>query len=365
MSRNRKRRNPAVNLPEENTAGQAEAAAEALAGKEDAVPAAENEAAAETPAEARQEEFKEEQKEEPEAPAATEGGEAVLPAARRTAGDIRMIVFGAIVLVFAVIGVIASVVTVGRGVASLIRQDSVREDYEWLVTPLVLQDPPQFESPEDATDSTVITAGVWRLIMNSDTSVYPADSMNFITVPATDIEVQIRALFGEVEYTHQTVGDSELLIMYDAENNSYIFPAVPHVLSYTPEVESIEKPDSETVVLTVGYIPPGPVWQGDTTGNSYRPGAEKEMEITLKKAEDGSMTIYALKSAGDTAGDGDLLAEPSGQDSGTSLSEPDPVSEESADGGEASPDTEGEDSSAETPEDSEAGSSEETSAEGE
>ncbi len=356
----RKRRNPAVNKPEEKAVEQAEFSEETQEEKVVSDAVTEEEPKTEIPTETTQEIIKEE---EPADPAAAESGEAVLPVSHKT-GDFRMILFGAIVLIFAVIGVIASVVTVSRGVGSLIRQDSVREDYEWLVTPLVLQDPPQFETPDDATDATIITAGVWRLIMNSDTSVYPADSMNFITVPATDIEVQIRALFGEVDYTHQTVGDSDLLIMYDEENNSYIFPAVPHVLTYTPEVESIEKPDSETVVLTVGYIPPGPVWQGDTTGNSYRPEAEKVMEITLKKAEDGSMTIYSLQAAEGQStepGDADLLPDTSEE----SLSEPDTIPEESAAAEESSAESAGEESSAENPEESTAESSDETSAEGE
>lgn len=211
-------------------------------------------------------------------------------------GSLSMIIFGAVVLVFAIIGLISTIGFVGKGVSSIVNQESKKEDYEWLITPLVLQDPPQFESPEQMTDATIITAGVWRLIMNSDMSSYPTDTMNFVTVPETDVEIQIKELFGDVEYTHQTVGDTALMITYDEANKSYVFPAVPYIMAYTPDVEEIEKVDEDTLVLTVGYIPPGLVWQSDTDGKSYQPDPVKEMLYTIKKLDD-RWTVYSVVNA--------------------------------------------------------------------
>lgn len=226
------------------------------------------------------------------------------PAAQKN-GSLRMMIFGAVVMVFAIIGLISSVIFVGQGVSSLVNQDSQKEDFEWLITPLVLQDPPQFENPEQMTDSTIITAGIWRLIMNADMSAYPTDSMNFVTVPETDVEIQIRALFGDVEYTHQTVGDTALMITYDESSKSYVFPAVPYIMAYTPDVEEIEKIDGDTMVLTVGYIPPGLVWQSDTSGRSYRPEPVKEMLYTVKKSGD-AWTVYSVTNAGDVGHEYDV-----------------------------------------------------------
>lgn len=211
-------------------------------------------------------------------------------------GSLRMIIFGAVVLVFAVIGLISTIGFVGKGVSSVVNQESKKEDYEWLITPLVLQDPPQFENPEQMTDATIITAGVWRLIMNADMSAYPTDNMNFVTVPETDVEIQIKELFGDVDYTHQTVGDTALMITYDEANKSYVFPAVPYIMAYTPDVEKIEKTDEDTLVLTVGYIPPGLVWQSDTNGKSYQPEPVKEMLYTIKKVDD-KWTVYSVVNA--------------------------------------------------------------------
>ena len=206
----------------------------------------------------------------------------------------KMVIFGGAVMLFAVIGIVATIWFLSRTLMGVIGNDREKESFEWMITPVVLQDPPTFDDPGELIDSTIITAGVWRLIMNEDTSKYPADQMNFITVPQSDIEVQIKAIFGDVKYTHQSVGDTELLIAYDEENKSYIFPAVPHVLAYTPEVQEIEE-QGEFTVLTVGYIPPGPVWEGDVNGKKYRPSAEKIMTYTLYRSEKGEWRLYSVK----------------------------------------------------------------------
>lgn len=252
----------------------------------------------------------------------------------------KTMVFGGVVLFFAVIGLIASIVFVVKGIGSIAGGSKKKEELAWFISPVVMQDPPPFESPDKATNTTIITAGVWRFIMTQDTSKYPIDEFNFITVPQSDIEVQIKQLFGDVQYTHETVGDTELMITYNSEAKSYIFPATPHVLPYTPKVEEIKK-EGDSYVLTVGYIPPGLAWQGDVTGKKYEPEPEKIMEYTLTKNEKGEYLIYSVANAvtdepsnaqsesdlsdleegGDNAPDGTDAASEESQDSSESASE--------------------------------------------
>lgn len=207
----------------------------------------------------------------------------------------KMMIFGAVVLVFALIGLVSTVTAAVKGVAGLLDNSKQKEEFEWLITPVVMQDPSSFESPDRMTNTTIITAGVWRLIMNEDISRYPADDFNFITVPQSDIEVQIKSLFGDVAYTHETVGDTELMITYDSENKCYIFPAVPYVMPYTPDVQEIKTGEDGNVTLTVGYIPPGLVWEGDTDGRKYQPEPDKIMEYVLTPgANKGEYRIYSI-----------------------------------------------------------------------
>ncbi len=205
----------------------------------------------------------------------------------------KRLIFGAIVLVFATIGIIATLSFSFNKLEDVVKGSRTKEEMAWFITPIVMQDPPPFENPDKATNTTIITAGVWRFIMTQDTSKYPVDEFNFITVPQSDIEVQIKSLFGDVSYTHETVGDTQLMITYNSEAKSYIFPAVPHVLPYTPRVESVKRSGTDRI-LEVSYIPPGVSWQGDITGNKYEPEPEKVMIYTLKEISKGTYNIYSV-----------------------------------------------------------------------
>lgn len=218
----------------------------------------------------------------------------------------KKMIFGGVVLIFAVIGLIASIIFAANFIGNIASGSKEKEEMAWFISPVVMQDPPPFESPDKATNTTIITAGVWRFIMTQDTSKYPIDEFNFITVPQSDIEVQIKQLFGDVQYTHETVGDTELMITYNSETKSYIFPATPHVLPYTPKVEEVKKVE-DSYLLTVGYIPPGLAWQGDVTGKKYEPEPEKIMQYTLKENDKGEYQIYAVANA---VTDGPSDAEP-------------------------------------------------------
>ena len=261
----------------------------------------------------------------------------------------KKMIFGGVVLIFAVIGLIASIIFAANFIGNIASGSKEKEEMAWFISPVVMQDPPPFESPDKATNTTIITAGVWRFIMTQDTSKYPIDEFNFITVPQSDIEVQIKQLFGDVQYTHETVGDTELMITYNSEAKSYIFPATPHVLPYTPKVEEVKKVEN-SYVLTVGYIPPGLAWQGDVTGKKYEPEPEKIMQYTLKENEKGEYQIYAVANA--------VIDQPSNTEPGNDVSDLEPgndnAPEESGESSESSSNPVPSESSESTPESSEA-----------
>lgn len=215
-------------------------------------------------------------------------------AAAKRPGSKKTVLFGGIILLFAVIGLVTTLRFTISAAGDMLNHTKEKEAFARLVTPLVLQDPPEFTNPEEAADSTIITAAAWRLIMQGDIAKYPVDEFNFITVPQSDIEVQIKALFGEVEYKHQSVGDTQMRITYSRSDKSYTFPARPYVMSYTPVVEEIRKITETEYCLTVGYISPGLSWESDLDGESYHSEPEKIMLYTVMKTESGYQ-VYAIE----------------------------------------------------------------------
>ena len=221
----------------------------------------------------------------------------------------KSILLGGIVLLFAVIGVVATVIFVGTKTYDLIDNKAQKEEFEQFIYPLVMLDPPPFDSVDKLDEKTLLTASIWNLLKNEDTGKYPQDEFGFITVPQTDVESYAAKLFGkDVKVNHQSLGDAEYAFEYDEEAKSYLIPSTPSFPPYTPRVEKIEK-NKNTYQLTVDYIPSGNIWGQDVQGKKYEPDAAKTMIYMLQKNSDGYQ-ITAVQTAKDSSKTSSAAAAP-------------------------------------------------------
>lgn len=220
----------------------------------------------------------------------------------------RVAVFGTIILVFAIIGVIATVITATKVTMNLVENKSQKEELKRHVFPLVILDPPSFDSIDKLDPQTILQAGIWDFIMFEDKTKYEKDDLGNMSVPATDIETHIFKVFGKsAAIQHQEISDSELQILYDEENKTYSIPAAANMMTYVPEIEKVEK-QGDLFTVTVGYVPSGPIWEGDINGKKYQPDPDKSLKYVLKKTGKASYIITAVKEIptdhpGDTASD--------------------------------------------------------------
>lgn len=169
----------------------------------------------------------------------------------------RVAVFGTFILIFAIIGVIATVIGATRLTANLIDNKAQKDRFKQVVFPLVLLDPPSFDSIEKLDSRTILSAAMWDFIIFEDKTKYQKDDLNYLTVPAVDIEAHIVKLFGQnAAIEHQEISDAELQILYDPENNSYSIPATAAMATYVPKIEKISR-KGDTYTVTVGYLPSG------------------------------------------------------------------------------------------------------------
>lgn len=207
----------------------------------------------------------------------------------------KSIVFGTIVLIFAVIGVIATAFAATRVTVDLIENKSQKEVLKRHVFPLVILDPPAFESIDKLDQQTILAAGIWDFIMFEDKSKYDKDDLGNMNVPATDIETHIIKVFGQnAPIAHQELADSEMQILYDEENKMYSIPASANMMTYIPEIEKVER-ENDLYTVTVGYVPSGPVWEGDLNGKKYQPDPDKYLKYILKKTAKDSYIITAVQ----------------------------------------------------------------------
>ncbi len=206
----------------------------------------------------------------------------------------RIAVFGTVVLVFAIIGMISTIIMATRLTINLVDNTAQKNEFKQAIFPLVLLDPPAFDAIEDLDSRTVVTAAMWDFIIFANKEKYELDDLNNMTVPAVDIEAHIVKLFGtDAVIEHQEISDSDLQILYDAENKAYSIPSTASMASYVPEVETITR-QGDIYTLKVGYIPSGTVWGSDITGIKYEPDPDKYLNYVLKKVSKDNYIITAV-----------------------------------------------------------------------
>lgn len=207
----------------------------------------------------------------------------------------RVAVFGTVVLVFAIIGVVATAIGITKVTTDIIENKSQMEMFKRTVFPLVILDPPAFDSIDKLDSRTILSAGIWDFIMFEDKSKYVKDDLGNMTVPDVDIEAHITKVFGKsAVIEHQELTDSEMQILYDPEGKVYMIPSAASMMSYVPRIEKVSRKGDEYTV-TVGYVPSGPVWEGDINGQKYEPDADKFLNYILKKNGKDSYIITAVK----------------------------------------------------------------------
>ena len=212
-------------------------------------------------------------------------------------------VFGFIVLIFAVIGLVATIRFVTQTTYDIIDNKGQKTAFQQFIYPMVMLDPPPFDDVQKLEPTTVLTAAIWNLVLNEDTEKYPKDEFNFMQVPQTDVEAYAAKLFGTgLKLTHQSVGDAEFTFEYDADLKTYTVPSTIVMPQQMPRVQKIER-DGNIYRLTVDYIPTGSLWAMDEDGKKYEPNPTKTMLYLLKKNGD-SYQLTGVQDTRDTGSEG-------------------------------------------------------------
>jgi hypothetical protein len=161
----------------------------------------------------------------------------------------------AFLLFFAVVGIFHSVNYISDRYDHIVSRRDLKDEIALFIYPVVINDPPTFLSVQNLPDSTIITSAVWKIILTGDKSRYDTD-FGVIYIPAADVELAARSLFGTGSLNHQSVSSREIDFIFDAETRTYQIPDNPSLFSYTPSIVSVTN-IGETYTAIVDYMMPG------------------------------------------------------------------------------------------------------------
>ncbi|MEE1279885.1 MAG: hypothetical protein UHH95_03515 [Oscillospiraceae bacterium] len=201
---------------------------------------------------------------------------------------------GAVVLAFALIGVLTVISLLISLVASLFDNSKEKEYFKQFIKPVVMVDPVAFSSVSNADEHALLMSSMWNLLMNvGEDTAYPEDEYGMMIIPSSDLDVSAANLFGsEAKLSHQTFGNTSITFEYDSENSSYIVPPMGYTVQYEPRVEKIKR-KGKMYTLTVAYISSNTTFTQTEGDEDY----DKLMYYVLEKT---GKDKYVIRSIADT-----------------------------------------------------------------
>ena len=201
----------------------------------------------------------------------------------------KRMVTGAVFCFLALVGVISIISGAFRTGMKILDNDAEKQEYNALLSTLVMYDPLPFETPEEADQKVLLSSSVWTAIMNEDMSAYETDEYGQPLLPAIDVDKYFAKIFGtNISLAHGTFSDQDVEFKFDEEKKVYAIPATNFPTGFTPQVEKIKTSFSEKT-LTIGYLSPSTSWAdtGEKTVSKY-------MDYIFEK-QDGQFCLVAVR----------------------------------------------------------------------
>jgi len=193
--------------------------------------------------------------------------------------------------VLAVVGVAAIVIGATQLILKATDKTKTYKAIENRIYPVVMFDPLAFEDPEQLDNTVLLQMSMWSTLLGENRDKYTYDDDFNLIVPASDLDVEARKLFGDrVTLEHQTFGDYEYNYRYVSSSKTYSVPVGAQALQYSPRIESMTEEDG-TYYLKVGYIAPDTLWDVNTTGEETVKEADKYMIYVVEKQETGYVLV--------------------------------------------------------------------------
>ncbi len=216
-------------------------------------------------------------------------------------------VLGLIVLIFALIGVISTVVT-GYNIIKKARDTSyLREDMYYTLLPLMQYAPTAFDNVNDSKQDALIQAALYHItnreyVRQQQDSEYvtPYDTDEFgrTMVPIADVTAAYNELFGAdtVPYCH-TFGDDAgayFTYEYNEEENLYYVPYSTTSSAYEPVLDTIQRV-SNFYKVRVGYVHLQDITVDDHGNQVIDIAHATYFQLyTVERLEDGSFVIRSV-----------------------------------------------------------------------
>ena len=201
---------------------------------------------------------------------------------------------GMLVVLLAAIGLVTIIISAVNGIDSAVQKSKNYEEYEKILTPVVLIDPNTFDDITKADMSQLIEISIWSLLKSDISPDTFESNESGLLIPKEAVEKQFVELFGtEITPAHATIDGYALEFQYDAKTEAYTVPLTGVTPVYTPKVVD-KTTTADSIVLTVACLA-GDAWEQGENGEMIEPSPDKYIKITLRE-KDENLYISAIQS---------------------------------------------------------------------
>ena len=206
---------------------------------------------------------------------------------------------GLILIVFAVVGIVFTVISVSRFISAEKDEKLSKQlaEYDPFLLPVAAVDPDGFDDISGAAMDELINIAVWSIIGDDLDPAGFEYSDDELLIPVERVEAAFIEYFGTQRVIeHRTVEGYGYEFKYDSARGVYCLPLTTIAPSYTPKVTAVETKGGATVI-TCGLINAN-VWMQDAeTGALMSPEPDKYLKVTLREFG-GVRYISAIQSSG-------------------------------------------------------------------
>ena len=200
---------------------------------------------------------------------------------------------GILIIILAAIGLVTIVVSAVKGIDTAVQNSKHYEEYNKILTPVVLIDPDTFDDITKADMTQLMEISIWSLLKSDIAPDTFESNESGLAIPKAAVEEEFVELFGtEVSPVHQTIEGYGLEFVYDTKSETYTVPLTGITPIYTPQVVD-KTTSSDTVVLTVACLA-GDAWEQGENGDMIAPTPDKYIKITLREQND-NLYISAIQ----------------------------------------------------------------------
>lgn len=216
--------------------------------------------------------------------------------ARRRGKHRYGVAVGSLVLALALVGVVFIATSIGQQIYRAATDDSKLRAYDTLLTPVVMQDPQPFASPDKANEEFVLNASLWKTIMaDNGTNYSNYDDTGRLIIPLGDVVEACKELFGPDCQLQPKTPATETFFEYNAQANEFHIALYSSDSTVTPYTESAKK-QGDSTVLRVGYVSPTDAYRTQTSSSVSAPKPTKYMEYVMKtNPTTNKEYIYAVR----------------------------------------------------------------------